>query len=104
MTRYLTNQGLAKCARSFFAKQRHPFYGDHGFMNKTAEVTFPLSAKVMLLLSWDEKAPNYGAFERDHVHRLNIIRAARSDRYLYAHIRDKRIEELAAKYKDHART
>jgi hypothetical protein len=81
-------------------KTRHPIYGDHGFMNKTAEITFPLSPKVMLLLSWDETVRSHGAFERDHVRQLNVIRAAHSDRYLYAHFYDKRIRELAVRYKD----
>jgi len=81
-------------------KTRHPIYGDHGFMNKTAEVTFPLSPKILLLLLWDETARDLGAFERDHVHQVNVVRAAHSDRYLYAHINDKRIAELADEYKN----
>jgi len=32
-----------------------PFYGDGGFANRTAEVTFPLSPKIMLLMTWAEK-------------------------------------------------
>lgn len=48
-------------------KTHHPIYGDNGFINKTAEVTFPLSPKVLLLLLWDESAPDLGAFERDAV-------------------------------------
>lgn len=81
-------------------KTRHPISGDHGFMNKTAEVTFPLSPKLLLLLVWDESARDLGAFERKHVHQVNVVRAAHSDRYLYAHINDKRVAELARTYKD----
>jgi Protein of unknown function (DUF4238) len=81
-------------------KTHHPIYGDHGFLNKTAEVTFPLSPKLLLLLSWQEDAREFGAFERDHVHLVNKARAANSDRYLYAHIHDKRLERLAAEFKD----
>ena len=76
-------------------KSHHPIYGDRGFMNKTAEVTLPLSPKVLLLLSWDESLRSIGALERDGVHQVNVIRAAHSERYLFAHINDKRIAKLA---------
>jgi hypothetical protein len=80
-------------------KTCHPIYGDDGFKNKTAEVTFPLSPKFLLLLVWNESARDLGAFKRDHVHKVNVVRAAHSDRYLYAHINDKRIAGLADEYK-----
>lgn len=78
---------------------RHPIYGDHGFMNKTAIVTFPLSPKMLLVLSWQELAPNDGTLAADAVHCVNLSRAANSDRYLFAHIQDKRVARLAEKYK-----
>jgi hypothetical protein len=81
-------------------KTRHPIYGDNGFLNETAEISFPLSPKVLLLLSWNPSAREIGALERDHVHKLNVVRAAHSERYLFAHIKDKRITDLAEKYKD----
>ena len=81
-------------------KTRHPIYGDHGFLNKTAEVTFPLAPKVLLLLSWDESVRDLGMLERDHVNQLNLVRAANSDRYLFAHINDEQIAELADIFKD----
>src|SRR5262249_53362114 len=31
---------------------RHAFFGDGGFMNKTSEVTLPLSREVLLMMSW----------------------------------------------------
>jgi P63C domain len=65
-------------------------------MNKTAEITF----QALLLLSWDESARDIGAFEQDHVHQVNVVPAAHSDRYLLAHINDKRTAELADTYKD----
>jgi hypothetical protein len=81
-------------------KTRNPIYGDGGFLNRTAEVSFPLSPHLLLLLSWNEPARECGALPRDHVHTLNKLRAATSDRYLYAHVHDKRLERLAAKFKD----
>jgi len=81
-------------------KTRHPIYGDHGFQNMTVEVTFPLSPKYLLLLSWQDAVPDRAVFDRNRVDLTNTARAAQSERYLYAHMHDKRIEQLAAKYKD----
>jgi hypothetical protein len=61
---------------------RHPFYGDGGFMNKTVEVTFPLSRGLLLLMSWNT-APRKEVLDRRDVDRANQARAAHSDRYLY---------------------
>jgi hypothetical protein len=81
-------------------KTHHPMYGDGGFVNKTAEVSFPLSPKMLLLMSWNESARDIAIIERDHVHQVNVLRAAHSERYLFAHINDKRIARLADLYKD----
>lgn len=81
-------------------KTRHPVYGDHGFLNKTAEIIFPLSPQRLLLLSWEKEARSVGVFERDHVEHVNRCLAAHSDRYLYAHIRHKRLQQLAAEFRD----
>jgi hypothetical protein len=78
----------------------HPIYGDHGFLNKTAEVIFPLSPQRLLLLSWKKEARDIGAIDRDGVDRINSTLAAHSDRYLYAHIKHKGLAKLAAKFKD----
>lgn len=78
---------------------RHPIYGDRGFLNKTAEVIYPLSPGCLLLMSWEQAAADIGAFASDHVHQVNRRLAARSDRYLYAHMRDGHLEQLAAEFK-----
>jgi hypothetical protein len=41
--------------RAVDPKSVSPFYGDGGFVNRTGEVTFPLSPKTMLLITWAEK-------------------------------------------------
>jgi Protein of unknown function (DUF4238) len=82
------------------AKTHHPIYGDHGFLNRTAEVSFPLSPKLLLVLTWDKNAADFGVLPHEHVGTVNAIRAAHSDRFLFAHVRDKRVARLAAKYKD----
>lgn len=89
-------------------KTAHPFYGDHGFLNRTAEVTFPLSPQRMLMLIWGEgDTSRVGEQDaqlqlgRDFVDMMNRNRAIHAERYLYAHIRHKHIEELAREYKAH---
>jgi hypothetical protein len=81
-------------------KTRHPVYGDHGFLNKTAEVIFPLSPKLLLLTSWNENMPDLGTLKEDYVGEINRSLASNSERYLYAHIRHKRLSHLAAEFKD----
>jgi hypothetical protein len=77
---------------------RHPRIGDGGFANKTAELSFPLSTDLMLLTSWDEAALDFGLFEREHVDALNELRAIHADRFLYSHVNDKSISNLAEKF------
>lgn len=81
-------------------KTRHPIYGDRGFMNKTAEVIFPLSPQRLLLMSWNSEAPEAGIIQCDNVKRINRGLAAHSDRYLYSHVRTDGLARLAEKYKN----
>ena len=81
-------------------KTHHPIYGDHGFLNKTAQVVFSLSPQRLLFMSWNKDARDIGVFERAHVEGINRGLAAQSDRYLYSHIRHKRLEKLAAEFKN----
>ena len=81
-------------------KTCHPIYGDHGFLNKTVEVTFPLSPDKLLLLSWQGEVPARALFPREHVELANAARAAHSERYLYAHLHDVQVAQLAAGHKD----
>jgi hypothetical protein len=73
-----------------------PFYGDGGFVNKTVEVTFPLSPKLMLLMTWAERPRPHLAARREAAEGWNRARASHAERFLYAHIHDKRIIHLAA--------
>jgi hypothetical protein len=77
----------------------HPIYGDHGFLNKTAEVTFPLSPHRLLLMAWSDE-PRRASVPLDSVRRANMARAAQSDRFLYTHLKSAEIEQLAAQFRD----
>jgi hypothetical protein len=77
----------------------HPIRGDRGFMNRTVEVTFPLSPKIQLLMTWQRDAPEIGFVRRDRVDMINEAMAAHSDRYLFAHLRDRRVRRLASRFR-----
>jgi hypothetical protein len=79
-------------------KTVHPIYGDHGFNNKTVEVTFPLSPDVMLLMTWDYTMPSVMTLDRPAVKNANLLRTYFADRYLYAHIASSALQKLARRY------
>jgi len=81
-------------------KTHHPIYGDHGFLNKTAQVTFPLSPKRLLILTWKDSISEIFPIPRGHVYDENQGRASHSDKYLYAHIKHKNLMKMAHRFKD----
>ena len=78
----------------------HPIYGDRGFLNPNAEITFPLSPTKLLLVIPLDVSQRCTTLTRDLVWRVNRARAAQSDQYLYASVKDPRIERLAAQFRD----
>jgi hypothetical protein len=81
-------------------RTRHPFFGDYGFLNKTAEVTFPLSREILLLISWSDARRKETLHREALDRRANEARATHSDRYLYAHICHKSVKRISAQFKD----
>ena len=86
--------------RAVDPKTVHRFYGDHGFLNKTAEVSFPLSTKRMLMMHWEVEAPYEVTIPKQCVENENLKRAQCAERELYAHIEHKHLSRLAAQFKD----
>jgi hypothetical protein len=79
-------------------KTVHPIYGDHGFLNKTVQVTLALSPKITLMLTWQKTTPRYFPISEETVKGLNASLAARAERYLYCHLKHKHIQKLSRKY------
>ncbi|WP_295560190.1 DUF4238 domain-containing protein [uncultured Sphingomonas sp.] len=77
----------------------HPFYGDGGFKNPRAEVSFPLSTKSMLIIGgdFDEERSIFASAE--NVQSLNRMRAANAEEFLFADRKDDQISALAREYK-----
>jgi Protein of unknown function (DUF4238) len=87
-------------ARQVHRDTVHPVYGDMGFVNPTAEITFPLSPELMLLLVWEPRSQRTASLPAEFVIKANEIRAAQSDQYLYAHVQSPVLEQLAARFRD----
>ncbi|MGJ0510333.1 MAG: DUF4238 domain-containing protein [Methylocystis sp.] len=80
-------------------QKTHPVYGDGGFAHKEVEVSFPLSPKLMLLMTWQDRLPSFIEIGREHVERFNELRAFSALEFLYCHLNDSRIQKLANKFK-----
>jgi len=78
----------------------HPVMGDGGFLNPLAEVTLPLSPSKMLLLTGRPVPRSPGLVPRADVWRLNRHRAYAAHSFIYAHVRDPRVERLANDFRE----
>lgn len=80
--------------------ESHRVYGDGGFKNPASEITFPLSPQVMLLITSHRLPQQRLHIPAEHVWAMNGARAYQAERFLYAHVKDERIKQLAAQHKD----
>ena len=71
----------------------------YGLANRTAEITFPISTKRILMLHWEHEAPFEIELPRDWVRNENTKRAYCADREVYAHIEHKAIQRLVDRFK-----
>jgi hypothetical protein len=83
---------------------RHPVYGDGGFNNSRAEITFPLSPdKLLLITGGEEQARDkhkIAQLDRGAVDGANDMRAFAAERYVYSPVRSDAIAQQALKHKD----
>ena len=75
-------------------------YGDGGFLNPKAEVTLPLSPKIMLLITGEKMDVGSLALTGKLVWEINGARAYGAERFLYSHVRDDRVKGLAAEHRE----
>ena len=78
----------------------HHIYGDGGFQNIKAEITFPLSPERLLLISGTDPGKPVVPFDAEAVRVANEMRAFAAERYIYSHRRDDGIAALALEHKD----
>ncbi len=74
-------------------------YGDMGFANPTAEITFPLSPTTLLMMS-PRRVEFAAVLSGANVHRATEACAAQSDQFLYASANDPVIKKLARDFRD----
>lgn len=68
----------------------HGIYGDDGWANPAAQVTFPLSPRRALFVYGNEFPPGISLLPKGYVDTLNRGRAFHADRFLFAHIKDQK--------------
>lgn len=78
----------------------HPFYGCGGFKNARAEVSFPLSSSMMLIIGDGLPSEGQVLIDSHDVYSLNRMRAANAEEFLYADSKDDRFIKLAADFSD----
>lgn len=74
---------------------------EFGFKDKDVEVSFPLSPKRLLLMSWKKELPNIFIAGRDFINHRNALRAQHAEDEIYSHIKHRQTERLVARYKMH---
>lgn len=78
----------------------HPIYGDGGFKNGRAEISFPLSSTRMLVMSGKQLGEGVLYAGSATVAGLNRMRAAEAEEFLYADCKDERITAFASEFKE----
>lgn len=78
----------------------HPIFGDGGFKNPRAEITFPLSSTRMLVISGVRLGEGLLYANSKHVWNLNRMRSANAEELIFADRKDDRISALVEEFKD----
>lgn len=79
---------------------RHPFYGDGGFKNARAEITFPLSPTLLLLIGGNGKMEARVSVDSATVWQMNEMRATAAEDLIFADRKDEHVRKLARRYRD----
>lgn len=85
-------------ARRVAPESVHPLLGDRGFRNKTMEVSFPLSPRMLLVLTHFEPPKTHLVIDSEFVSAQNAIRAWHCEFELYSHLKHKHISKLSRQY------
>lgn len=78
----------------------HPAFGDFGFKNKRMEVTFPLSPRLLLVLTYFKPPNDRSIVNKEAVVAQNAARAWHCEYEIYSHLKHKRIWALCREYAD----
>lgn len=75
--------------------------GDGGFLHKNVEVSFPLSPKRMLLMSWHKGLPPMFEVSREFIDGRNILRVQHAESEVYSHLMHANTRRLVDRYAKH---
>lgn len=76
-----------------------PIYGDGGFSNNTVRVSFPLTSTRILEMTWrGEEREQVVEIPKTMARKMNVIRAAQAERFVYASESDFGITKLCKKW------
>lgn len=76
----------------------HRIYGDHGLLNKSVEVTFPVTPKRVLMLNWSRASEVECILPRDWVKNENNKRVYDAERQVFAHIEYRKLKAMAKRH------
>lgn len=77
--------------------------GNGGFIHKNVEVSFPLSPKHMLLMSWHKDLPPTFKVSREFINQRNILRVQSAENEVYSHLNHVNTQRIVDKYAKHRR-
>jgi hypothetical protein len=80
-------------------KTCHPILGDHGLLNKTAVVSFPVSKNRLLVMSWRDMPLWEIEIRRDSVKKENNNRVFHAVNEVYAHIEHRVVRDMVFRSK-----
>jgi hypothetical protein len=90
--------GDTPICRAVHPKTVHPIYGDHGLLNKTVEITFPVTPERLLVLNWSQELSDEMVLPRQWVANENTKRVYDAEHQIYAHIKYRKLQAMADRH------
>jgi hypothetical protein len=85
-------------------RYHHPLRGSGGFKNKHVEVLFPLSPARCWVGHWIQGFPRSSTTTATRVKQTNRLIAREAEKFLYSHVENSKILQLAKKHANSQRT
>lgn len=76
----------------------HRIYGDHGLLNKTAQITLPITPKRLFIMLWDRGGGPELSLSKAWVENENMKRVSCAQKQIYSHLQYRKLAKLAARY------
>jgi hypothetical protein len=83
--------------RAVDPKTFHPIYGDHGLLNKTAEITLPITPKRLFVMHWEKGGGFEFPLSKRWIENENLKRVRCAQKQIYSHLQYRKLAKLAAR-------